>query len=182
MSSESDRRHKFEAIAEEVFEPLQRYLLRRALPTDAEDGLSEVMLIVWRRLNDAPADRPLPWCYGIARKVLANQQRGRRRHLRLVEKIQSEPVAISSADPADVGPDPELADALSALPDGDREVIRLWAWEQLEPREIAPVLGISVNAASLRLSRARKRLAEKLSGQDHTPSGHKPVEGTQESR
>ena len=181
MNTDSDRRQRFEAIAEEVFEPLQRYLRRRALPADAEDALSEVLLTVWRRLDDAPEDLPLPWCYGIARRVLANQRRGRNRHLKLVQKMRSQP-DHQMPDPGDGRGDPELEEALDKLSDDDREVLRLWAWEQLEPREMAPVLGISINAASLRLSRARRRLADSLTGQNHARSGHKRAEGTQGTR
>lgn len=180
MHSQTDRRERFEAIAEEVFQPLQRYLRRRTDRDAAEDALADVMLTVWRRLDDAPSERVLPWCYGIARNTLANQRRGRRRHLRLIERLEAEPGQNTAPDPADTGTDPELAAALQALSPDDREVLRLWAWEQLEPREIAPVLGISVNAATLRLSRARSRLAEGVVGQDRASSGHEPVEGTQE--
>lgn len=181
MSTDSDRRQRFEAIAEEVFEPLQRYLRRRALPADADDALSEVLLTVWRRLDDTPQDLPLPWCYGIARRVLANQRRGRHRHLKLVQKMGSQPDR-QMPDPADGRGDPELEEALGRLSDDDRDVLRLWAWEQLEPREMAPVLGISVNAATLRLSRARRRLADSLTGQNHPRSGHKRAEGTRGTR
>ena len=169
-----DRRARFQEIAEQVSDPLQRYLRRRALRGDADDALSEVMLTVWRRLDDVPPD-PLPWCYGIARRVLANQRRGRARHLRLVSRMESEPRQTAIPDHAETGPDPELAAALAALSGDDQEVLRLWAWEQLEPREIAPVLGISVNAASLRLSRARNKLAATLSRQDQPHAGHEAV-------
>jgi RNA polymerase sigma-70 factor (ECF subfamily) len=182
MSAESERRQRFEVITADVFEPLQRYLRRRARPADADDAFSEVLMTMWRRLDDAPADQILAWSYGIARRVLANQRRGQSRHLRLVEKMESEPVPTHSPDPADSGPDPELTAALERLTDDDREVLHLWAWEQLEPREIAPVLEISVNAATLRLSRARKKLADSLSRQDSASDGHRWVEGTQESR
>lgn len=178
MSSESDRRQRFEAIAEEVFGPLQRYLRRRARPADAEDALAEVMLTVWRRLEDVPSGNALPWCYGIARRALANQRRGMRRHLRLVARIESQPRQTDTPDAAEQGPDAELAAALDSLSENDREVLRLWAWEQLEPREMAPVLDLSVNAATLRLGRARKRLAEAIARQDHSPAGHRSVEGT----
>jgi RNA polymerase sigma-70 factor (ECF subfamily) len=114
--------------------------------------------------------------------VLANQRRGQERRLRLVRRIEAQPASAHSPDPAELGPDPELSAALDHLDEDDREILRLWAWEQLEPREIAPVLDISVNAATLRLSRAKKRLAEALAGQDRSASGHRPVEGTQESR
>ncbi len=178
MTHVSDRRQRFEAIADEVFEPLQRYLRRRTSGPDAEDALADVMLTVWRRLDDAPADRILPWTYGIARRTLANQRRGKARHLRLVQRLESEPGPITVPDHADAGPEPELEAALDAQSREDREILRLWAWEQLEPREIASVLGVSANAATLRLSRARKRLAATLARQNPTAAGHNQVEGT----
>lgn len=180
MHPATERRTRFEAIAEEVFEPLQRYLRRRTGRDAAEDALSEVMLTVWRRLDDAPTDRVLPWCYGIARNTLANQRRGQKRRLRLVERLEAEPRRDTQPDPADVGTEPELAEAWAMLSEVDREVLRLWAWEQLEPREMGSVLGITVNAATLRLGRARSRLADALDRQDRASSGHEPVEGTQE--
>ena len=164
-------RERFERIAQETFEPLQRYLRRRAAPQDAEDLLSEVLLTVWRRIGDAPAERALPWCYGIARRALANHRRGDRRRLRLVTRVGSEPVA-HHPDSADLQPDPDLQDALDGLASADREVLRLWAWEELEPREIAVVLGVSPNAATLRLSRAKKKLAQTLTRQDGSEIGH----------
>jgi RNA polymerase sigma-70 factor (ECF subfamily) len=96
--------------------------------------------------------------------------------------MESEPHDIVAPDPGEEGPDAELSAALDALSDQDREILRLWAWEQLEPREIATVLGLTVNAATLRLSRAKKRLSTELSRQDPDSSGHKWIEGTQESR
>lgn len=172
---------RFEQIASEVFEPLQRYLLRRAPRQDAEDALSEVMLIIWRRLNDVPEERVLPWSYGVARKALANQRRGRSRGLKLVERLQSQPTQ-HHFDPALSDGDPDLEVALESLGEGDREILTLWAWEQLEPREIAMVTGLTTNAASLRLSRARKRLREQLARQNSPQAGHKTVKGTKEHR
>lgn len=178
MSSDTDRRQRFEAIANEVYEPLQRYLRRRVHRDRAEDVLSDVMLTVWRRLDDVPPDHALPWLYGIARNTLANERRGQRRHLRLIERLDAEPKQMVSPDHADTGPDPDLTDALERLSKDDREILRLWAWEQLEPREMAPVLDISVNAATLRLSRARTRLGEHLTRQNRSAAGHESVEGT----
>ena len=47
---------------------------------------------------------------------------------------------------------------LARLEEADREVLLLAGWEELEPREIAAVLGISTIAARSRLHRARRRL------------------------
>jgi RNA polymerase sigma-70 factor (ECF subfamily) len=75
-------------------------------------------------------------------------------------------------DPASGYDHPELASALDALREEERDVLTLWAWEQLEPREIAVVLGISDNAAAQRLGKAKKRLAREMTGQDRDRTGH----------
>lgn len=61
---------------------------------------------------------------------------------------------------------PEVLDALGQgqLAPTDQEVLRLTAWEGLAPAEIARVLGISPNAAAIRLHRARGRLRHELYG------------------
>jgi DNA-directed RNA polymerase specialized sigma24 family protein len=52
----------------------------------------------------------------------------------------------------------------------DRKVLELVAYAQLSPSEAALALGISPNAARLRLARARKRLRERLPPPD-PPAG-----------
>lgn len=178
MNSDANRRARFQSITDEVYEPLQRYLRRRTDTSRAEDLLSSVMLTVWRRLDDVPTGKELPWCYGVARRTLANERRSQQRQLRLVELLESQPRPPSEAGESQTLWDVELATALDALGEDDREVLRLWAWEQLEPREMAQVLGVGVNAATLRLSRARKRLAHEMTGQSSALSGHEPGEST----
>jgi RNA polymerase sigma-70 factor (ECF subfamily) len=89
---------------------------------------------------------------------------------------------VAAGDLPGADEQPELAAALAALPEADREVLVLWAWEQLEPREIATVLQITPNAVSVRLSRARKKLARQLTRKDPAASGHKGVGHTGEHR
>lgn len=171
-----DPREVFERVVAEVYEPLQRYLRRRAAAADLDDLLNDVLLIVWRRIDDVPEDMALPWCCGIARRCLANHRRGTTRRLRLVERVG----ATTTTEPAlhwtDDG-DAALHDALARLGDTDREVVRLWAWEGFEPREIAAVLGTTPNAVSVRLARIRRRLTVELARQDGGPAGHRTVEG-----
>ncbi|MEV6171465.1 sigma-70 family RNA polymerase sigma factor [Streptomyces sp. NPDC051954] len=73
----------------------------------------------------------------------------------------------------------DLHAALDALGELDREVIRLWAWEELAPRQIAEATGMTSNAVSLRLHRAKKKIAEQLpSGRKNAErAGHKMSEG-----
>jgi RNA polymerase sigma-70 factor, ECF subfamily len=162
-----DRRARFEALVAEVHEPLDRYLRRRANSHDADDVMGDVLLILWRRLDAIPQPTPLPWCYGVARRALANHRRSERRRLQLVGRVEREPQLPPGEDEH-----PELAAALATLSAADREIIALWAWEDLEPREIAVVLETTPNAVSVRLSRLRKRLADEILRQNPTGAGH----------
>jgi RNA polymerase sigma-70 factor (ECF subfamily) len=80
--------------------------------------------------------------------------------------------------------DAELHTALSELGDADRELLHLWAWEQLEPGEIATVLGLTTNAVSIRLHRAKKKLGENLESarKNEEVSGHSHRESSKEER
>lgn len=166
------RRARFEALAAEVYEPVQRYLHRRARPDDAGDVLAETLLVVWRRLDDVP-DEPLPWCIGVARRCLANHRRADQRRLRLVERTAAQPRRATSGDPQDRIDDdePELAAAMGALSASETEIVRLWAWERLEPREIAVALDMTANAVSVALARAKRKLAGQLQGRLAGPVG-----------
>jgi RNA polymerase sigma-70 factor (ECF subfamily) len=163
----SERHARFEALAAQVWEPLQRFLARRAGPHDAEDVLAEVLLVLWRRLDDVPDDGALPWSYAVAHRCLANARRGEERRLTLLRRLRDEPPLPPAPDE-----DPELACALARLRGADLEVLRLWAWEGLEPRDIAVVLGLTANAAAVRLSRARTALRKEL-GKDPVAAGQK---------
>ena len=164
------RRRRFQILFSEVYEPIQRYVRRRVDPAAVDDIVSETMLTLWRRLDEMPPD-PLPWSYGVARRQVANHRRAGRRHLRLARRVESEPLPeFDSPHPLDA----ELDTALSALGDSDRELLHLWAWERLEPAEIAVALGLSPNAASIRLHRAMKKLGKnfELARKDEGLSGH----------
>jgi RNA polymerase sigma-70 factor (ECF subfamily) len=174
------RKDRFEAIAPALVEPLRRYLARRTDPTTADDVLAETLLVCWRRLDDVPADA-LPWAYGVARRCLANAERSVRRQQRLAARIAVvDPPADRVPGPED-GPgataDPDLEAAWGALRDEDAELLRLWAWERLTPAEIAAVLDITPNAASIRLHRARGRLrAELAARKSGSPAGHEETD------
>lgn len=157
MTSAAERRAGFERLVAEAYEPLQRFLRRRTDPATAEDVLGDVLLVLWRRVDDIPDEAPVAWAYGVARGCLANAARGHARQERLVQRLAAEPAAGTET--------PEhaaLEEALAALPEADRELLQLWAWEHLQPKEIAAVLGISANAASIRLHRAIGKLKKSM--------------------
>ncbi|HEY8472168.1 MAG TPA: sigma-70 family RNA polymerase sigma factor [Natronosporangium sp.] len=138
-----------------------RYGLRRLGELDASTELAqEVFVVAWRRRNQVP-DRGLPWLYGVARKLLANEWRARR----------SRPVPLPAAGPEPPPVDAEsdlvamvtdLRAALATLSESDQEILRLVGWEQLTVAEAAVVLDCSRAVAAVRLHRARRRLAAAL--------------------
>lgn len=173
VSEALTREERFTLLAREVAEPLRRYVVRRAPAGGVPDVLSDVMLVLWRRLDDVPADDPLPWAYAVARGCLANARRSAQRQLRLVERI----ARVDPPRPPDEEADhAELHAALATLRELDREVVQLWAWEGLEPREIALATGLTANAVSIRLHKAKRKLAAQL-GKNDVSSGQETGEG-----
>jgi RNA polymerase sigma-70 factor (ECF subfamily) len=156
---------RFRSIFELHYSHIQAYARRRcADAADADDVVAETFTIAWRRLDDVPAE-PLPWLYGVARRVLANQRRGRRRWLALLDRLRREPADVPTPNDAS---EPVMV-ALSRLRPPDQELLRLSAWEGLGPSEIAAALGITANAASIRLHRARNQLAAELAALGMAP-------------
>lgn len=165
--TDAEREQRFRALAELVLEPVRRYLLRRTDAATADDVLSETLLVCWRRLDELPAlpDETIPWTIVVARNLLANAQRGERRRARLVGKVVAldPPTSVvRDVDPDDSADADLVRDALTQLRSDDAELLRLWAWDGLESPHLAIVLGISSNAAAIRLHRAKARLKEEL--------------------
>jgi RNA polymerase sigma-70 factor (ECF subfamily) len=164
------RRDRFEQVFAAHRDAVLGYLLRRTDSShDAADLLADTFLVTWRRLDDVPREpQTRPWLYGVARRVLANHRRGEGRRHALATRLLSE----LSDLPAPVQPqldDTPAARAFRILPEPDRELLSLVAWEELDTAQIATALGISRNAVRIRLHRARKRFAKLLT----TPRPHR---------
>ncbi|MFC4020986.1 RNA polymerase sigma factor [Micromonospora sp. GCM10011542] len=149
-----------------------RYGLRRLADADASAELAqEVFVIAWRRRKEVP-DRSLPWLYGVARRLLANQWRSRRTAPAVLPITDVDLVrAGSSGADATVGVT-DVQAALATLRDLDQEILRLIGWEELTVAEAAQVLGCTRATAAVRLHRARRRLTEAMSDQPARPAGH----------
>lgn len=119
--------------------------------------MAETFTVAWRRFHEVP-EEPLPWLYGVARKVIANHRRSRRRWLNLLARLHREPADVET--PGDSLEPVRLA--LSRLRPADQELLRLSAWEGLSHEQIGATLDISANAVAIRAHRARKQLAVEL--------------------
>ena len=173
-ASGGDVRH-FRTIFDANYDAVRAYARRRCQRLeDADDVVSETFTVAWRRLREIPPGSELPWLYGVARRVLANQRRSERRLTALVQRLRGQPPDVVTPEHPNTG---YVIDAMARLKPDEQEVLRLAAWEELGATEIARVLGCSPNAASIRLHRAKKQLAVLLTnsgapaGKETQPAG-----------
>lgn len=150
---------RFEELFRSCHPAVLGYVRRRAPGEAVDDVVNQVFLTAWRRFERVPAE-PLPWLLGIARNVLATQQRSRQRREALRQRLAHQPVLNAVAPEA-----PEawtITRALAALSPKDREAVLLVAWEGLSPAQAAEVLGERPGTFRVRLHRARTRLRTAL--------------------
>ncbi len=135
-------------------------------PEELDDIVADVLVIAWQKRDTIPPGAEAPWLIGVTRKVLAN---ARRKAYRRVNFIQSQRADESHRSAEDrVVKDEGVHAALSALSEADREILMLHFWDDLTIEQIAQVSGATVNAAAVRLSRARNRFREAFGNLDES--------------
>ncbi len=142
---------------------------RGATLTEAEDVVSEVFIVLTRRLDDVPLppDEALPWLFGVARKVLGNQLRGSERRQALAERSGRELMVAGrfEEDPSGlVARNLILRQGLARLREKDREALLLVTWDGFKYHEAALILGCSPGALAQRVARARQIVSEEIGG------------------
>ena len=155
---------------------LLRFLARRVNPADAEDLLGEVFRIAFERRSTFERDRDSarPWLYGIAANVVAKHHQSEARRLRAMARVSAgRPLDDDPAERAVAAADAgalwaRVIAAFRTLPEAERQVLLLFAWEELSYDEIALALGVPVGTVRSRLSRGRARLAALTRGRDTT--------------
>lgn len=173
---------RFEAIYERHIAPVYRYLRRRVGDDVAEDLTAEVFVRAFRSRSRYDAQHPtaLPWLFGIASNLIADQRRAESKRLKALERLAS----VSTRDQAMASEDvylgttlsPELYRAVRKLATGDRDALLLLAWGELSYDETAQALGIPVGTVRSRIARARKQL-QKAIGADIRTSPAPIAEG-----
>jgi RNA polymerase sigma factor (sigma-70 family) len=163
---EARLRHLFEQNSMRVL----AYSHRHVGPTAAQDVVSEVFLVAWRRIDEVPSDA-LPWLLVVARNPIGNRRRGFARQQRLTDELTSlerSSTASSGADEIALERRAMLA-ALAELSAVEREAVLLTAWDGLSVDQAAAVAGCSRRAFELRLHRARNRLRRVLAAEEESP-------------
>ncbi len=165
---DDQRLARFESMFSACYNQLVGYYLRRISNRgDVDDLVAETFLVAWRRLDDVPAGaEALPWLYAVARRTLANYRRREDRRSALTEQLRAAPVAQTSSSPEAAA---LTAAAWNELPERDRELLSLIAWEGLEVDQVAVALDCSRNAVRIRLHRARRRFEKLLRSTEEAP-------------
>jgi RNA polymerase sigma-70 factor, ECF subfamily len=161
----SENEHVVMELFEQFRNPLLRYALSFGIPVhDAEEIIQEVFLALFRHLQSSGSRKNLRgWIFRVTHN-LALKQRSANQRLQ-PRTAGSERTAEETSDPS---PNPEeqlsgvqrrrlLLAVVDALPTADQSCLRLRA-EGLRYREIASVLGMSLGAVSISLTRSLARL------------------------
>src|SRR5262245_19084204 len=164
---------RFAEIFDRHAPAVHRYLSRRIGTSLADDLTAETFLVAFRqraRYDTAQPDAR-PWLFGIATNLLRRERRAELRQYRAFARTGVDPVAQRGDDEvvarvvaATVWR--RLAGVLADLPERERNVLLLVAWEQLRYEEVARALGIPVGTVPSRLHSARKRIRAALDGID----------------
>ncbi|WP_230420985.1 RNA polymerase sigma factor [Actinomadura soli] len=174
MADEDHEERRFTAIYDECRQRVWAYAVSRAGRQAADEVVSETFAIAWRRLADVP-DPALPWLLGVARNVLRDGHRAEVRRESFAAELGRWTARPAGDIAEDVAERLAVIRAMAALPDGDREILILVAWQGLTPRDAARVVGCSPAALRVRLHRARRRLARAAEGTE-APGGRPAAE------
>jgi RNA polymerase sigma factor (sigma-70 family) len=140
--------------------------LARRLAWAASDLTAETFaraLLGIERFHDDHDGSALPWLLGIARNVLRDTIRRDQIETRARERLRL-PLDLAAEDgftevEERLSPRLALERQLESLPPGEREALELRVVDELPYPELAARLDIAPAAARLRVSRARRRLA-----------------------
>jgi len=156
----------FERAYSQYLPAVSSYLSRRVEYRFVEDLAADVFAVAWTKRDTVATGEELPWLYRIAANLVANHRRRQATGASLIQLLRTPDSAPSAEDI--VIADESLAAAWRALKARDREVLALALLEDLPIASISAALGISPNAVSIRLHRARKSLAVLLAGDERT--------------
>jgi RNA polymerase sigma-70 factor (ECF subfamily) len=154
-------------VVPEVDVLLRVALSLTAQPADAEDLVQDTLLRAYRSIDRFNGAHPRAWLLTIMRHAELN--RHRRRRPQLLDDPDADLDRLASAHPPQGAETPEelivgacfdsaVDQALAALPEKHRQVVRLVDVHGLSYLEAAEVLGVPPGTVMSRLHRARRRI------------------------
>ena len=155
-------RQAFDEVVAEQLDAVYGYLVYLTGDRSAAEDLAaetfEKAFRTWRRF-DPRRSSPRTWLCAIAHNLAVDWFRAESRRRRREETYSRDTDHVAEIGDGLPGP---LEEALRELSPGEREVVALRVLLDLDGPSAARVLGISQTACSTRLSRALKRLEERI--------------------
>ena len=170
-SKAASRQADFEALYQRHGREVWAMAYARWLDADtALDITQEAFLRLWKQWeNDEEILNPRAWLLRVARNLAEDLAKSSFRKNgthppQLMNGVRShEPLPLESLEREETFA--QLRGVLEHLPDADREILTLRYALDYNAGEIADMLAINATAVHMRLSRARQRLAERLTAQ-----------------
>lgn len=187
MTSRHESRHRLEQYIEAESESLRRtlsyYVMRAGLANGAADDLAaddllnEVIVEAFQTAERFKPDiQPRAWLLGIAANLIKRQQAERTRRERrepllrdlyphmeatLSDEELFDQLSVSAdAALAELEEDEQITSLLTGLSTSDADLLRLAVLHDMNGEALAKALGITANAARVRLHRALHRLRQ----------------------
>ena len=151
----------FEQLFRSHYRAVRSYVAGHYTGLDVDDVVASTFQVAWQRFDEIDTDTAPAWLIGVARNLIRNATRSHRRRAQFHEALIAARPTVSvelagrriSVEDLDV-----LQSAFGRLRPAEQEILLLAAWENLDRGALGVVLGISANAATVRLFRARERL------------------------
>lgn len=160
-------RQAFLAAYDEHADAIYRHVYFRLLSKDkAEELVQETFLKTWQYLDSGNAvDNLRPFLYRVATNLIIDYVR-KKKEASLDAALEANPLAEPvGADERDVERKAllrQVKDSFAILSQEDRDLVTMRYVDDLDPREIAELLGITPNHVSVKLNRAVSKLRAHL--------------------
>jgi RNA polymerase sigma-70 factor (ECF subfamily) len=165
----------FQAIYDRYSREVWAVVYARWLQGDAAvDIMQETFLRYWKhcRSGGDPIREPRPWLLRVARNLAEDYRKNAFQRNGTCEPHEFNGIAGKAQRPIDSMEQQEafarIREVVAALPSADREILTLRYAMDCEAPEIAEILGLSVAAVHMRLSRARHKAAATLEAEGLT--------------
>lgn len=155
-------REAFRTLVNEIGPVITNFVRRRvADPTEVEDVCQEILLGIYESRHTFDARRPLePWLFAIARYVVMNYRRRHRLRVSCQELVDVVPDGVGESSGENVLT--KLRQALSQLPQSQREALVMTKIEGLSLAESSRRTGASIGNIKVRVHRAAQFLKKAM--------------------
>jgi len=128
----------------------------------AEDAVQSALVTAWER-RDEPIDKLVAWVTVVASNEARMRHRRAGAESRALERVGAPTDdGVASSEPID----PELVEALSDLPDREREAVVLHYVHDISVADTADAMGVTPGTVKTLLSRGRAHLVAALGEAD----------------